>query len=44
MPSLNLPANSKYTFKDFEAEFPNDAACLRKLVELLYPHGIHCLK
>jgi len=43
MPSLNLPKNSKYTFKDFEREFPDDSACMAWLVEHIYPHGIHCL-
>lgn len=43
MPSLNLPKHSKYTVKDFDKEFPDDAACLRWLVEFLYPLGMHCL-
>jgi len=44
MPSPNLAKPQKFTFKDFEARFPDDAACLRYLVEKLYPYGIHCLK
>lgn len=44
MPSPNLPKPQKYTFKDFDGEFPDDAACLRWLVGFLYPYGIHCLK
>ena len=27
---------SKYTFKQFQAEYPNDAACLAKLMEINY--------
>jgi predicted RNA-binding Zn-ribbon protein involved in translation (DUF1610 family) len=27
---------AKYTFKDFKAEYPNDAACLAKLMEINY--------
>ncbi len=55
MPSLNLPKNSKYTFKQFESEFPDDIACMRWLVKSLYPQPlwapedadalyIHCLQ
>jgi len=44
MASPNLPKPQKYTLKDFEAEFSDDAVCLRWLVGYLYPHGIHCLK
>ena len=27
---------AKYTFKQFEAEYPDDAACLAKLMEVNY--------
>src|SRR5689334_16784058 len=27
---------AKYTFKEFQAEYPNDAACLAKLMEINY--------
>ena len=27
---------AKYTFKQFQAEYPNDAACLAKLMEINY--------
>ncbi|HVN69903.1 MAG TPA: IS1595 family transposase [Candidatus Binatia bacterium] len=43
MPTPNLPPERKYTFKDFERDFPGDEACMAWLVEFLYPHGIHCL-
>lgn len=32
----------KYTVKDLRSDFPDDAACLKWLVEFLYPEGIHC--
>jgi transposase len=32
----------KYTLRDFEAQFPDDAACLEWLKDFLYPDGIHC--
>lgn len=32
----------KYTVKDLQSDFPDDAACLQQLVELLYPDGITC--
>lgn len=32
----------KFTFKDFEAMFPDDAACLEWLRQYLYPEGIFC--
>jgi len=32
----------KYTIKDLRSDFPDDAACLRWLVEFLYPDGIFC--
>jgi len=31
-----------YTIKDFNQDFPNDAACLDWLREYLYPDGIYC--
>ncbi len=34
----------KYTIKDFDAQFPNDDACLEWLKNYLYPNGIHCKK
>jgi transposase len=27
---------ANYTFKPFQAEYPNDAACLAKLMEIKY--------
>src|SRR5438105_9598173 len=35
-------SESRYTFMDFERDFPDDAACLDWLVGHLYPEGIHC--
>ena len=32
----------RFTFKDFEAMFPDDAACLEWLRLYLYPDGIFC--
>jgi transposase len=32
----------KYTIKDFQADFPNDDACLEWLKDYLYPDGIYC--
>ncbi len=32
----------KYTIKDLQHDFPDDAACLKWLVEYLYPDGIDC--
>lgn len=33
---------TRYTFKDFETQFPDDNACLEWLKNYLYPDGIHC--
>src|SRR3990167_2101072 len=32
----------KFTLKDFNAQFPNDDACLDWLKDYLYPNGIFC--
>ena len=32
----------KYTIRDFNQEFPDDDACLRSIVDMLYPEGINC--
>lgn len=40
----NKPKLPKYTLRDFEAQFPNDDACLEWLKDYLYPNGIHCQK
>jgi transposase len=37
-------SDSTYSLMDFERQYPDDAACLEKLVEWLYPDGIHCPK
>lgn len=37
-------SDSAYSLMDFERDYPDDAACLAKLVESLYPNGIFCPK
>ena len=34
----------KYTIRDFNTQFPDDAACLDWLRDYLYPNGIECPK
>jgi transposase len=36
------PKMARYTFKDFERQFPTDDACLEWLKNRLYPDGIFC--
>jgi transposase len=36
------PKMERYTFKDFERDFPTDGACLEWLKNHLYPNGIFC--
>src|SRR5437867_4507506 len=43
-PRLAGGSEARYTFYDFDREFPNDAACLEWLVRHLYPDGIFCPK
>jgi len=38
----NTSKMKRYTIKDFNRDFPNDAACLEWLKEYLYPAGIVC--
>jgi transposase len=38
------PKMAKFTFKDFQKKFPDDATCLDWLCNRLYPNGIHCKK
>lgn len=39
----SIPSHQKYTFKDFETEFPNESACLETLKEMRWPDGrTHC--
>ena len=40
--NIRQPFNLRYTFKDFERDFPTDEACLRWLLGYLYPKGIYC--
>jgi transposase len=35
-------SDSTYSLMDFQRDYPDDAACLDKLVEWLYPEGIFC--
>src|SRR6266849_8913460 len=39
---IKRPKMTRYTFKDFEKQFPNDEACLDWLKDYLYPDGIFC--
>ena len=34
----------KYTIKDFNCEFPDEAACLEYIKNARWPNGIHCVK
>src|SRR2546427_4746375 len=43
-PKRSKASESKFSFYEFDREFPDDAACLEHLVRLLYPFGIHCPK
>jgi len=36
------PKMQRFTYRDFETMFPDDAACLDWLRSYLYPEGIHC--
>lgn len=40
----SIPSSQRYTRRDFQAEFPDDDACLEWLKNRLYPDGIHCVK
>src|SRR5271170_838812 len=35
----SIPGNQKYTFKDFDTEFPNDDACLNHILNERWPDG-----
>lgn len=39
---VRLSKPMKYTLKDLRADFPDDDACLRWLVDWLYPEGVTC--
>lgn len=39
---VKRPKMARYTFKDFERDFPTDDACLEWLKNYLYPNGIFC--
>src|SRR5713226_7998474 len=38
------PKMIKFTKKQFERQFPDDATCLEWLRNYLYPDGIYCIK
>ncbi len=38
-PTNTIPGHQKYTFKDFDSEFPDDAACLNHIMEARWPGG-----
>lgn len=42
MPKQNQSKEQKFTIKDFNETFPDDAVCLEWLKNHLYPDGIHC--
>src|SRR6266568_9058320 len=44
MPKQNQSPVQKYTFEDFNRDFPTDDACLEWLRQYLYPDGIYCPK
>src|SRR6266436_1597787 len=41
-PKIQRPKMIRYTFKDFERDFPTDDACLEWLKNYLYPEGVFC--
>lgn len=43
-PKRAASSESRYTFMEFQREFPDDATCLDWLVGHLYPDGIYCPK
>jgi transposase-like protein len=43
-PKRGSASESRFAIFEFQKRFPDDAACLDYLVEMLYPNGIHCKK
>lgn len=43
-PKRSTASQSRYTFYEFDQDFPDDATILEFIVGLLYPEGIHCPK
>jgi transposase-like protein len=43
-PKRSKASESQYTIFEFDREYPDDAACLEKLVAQFYPDGIFCPK
>lgn len=37
-----MPKAPRYTIRDFNAEFPDDTACLDYLFQVQWPHGVTC--
>ena len=44
LPKRGTASESRYSFYEFDRDFPDDAACLEWLVGHLYPDGIACPK
>lgn len=44
IPTWLMSRPMKYTVKQLQDDFPNDAACLEWLIKYLYPNGIECNK
>ena len=42
MPQQRRPKMERYTIAHFNRDFPDDDACLRFIVDLIYPEGIEC--
>ena len=43
-PKRSTASESRYTFYEFDQDFPDDATILEFIVGMLYPEGIHCPK
>ena len=43
-PKRSTASESRYTFYEFDKDFPDDATILEFIVGLLYPDGIYCPK
>ncbi len=43
-PKRSTASQSRYTFYEFDKDFPDDATILEFIVGMLYPEGIHCPK
>src|SRR5690242_7143393 len=43
-PKVARSSDATTSIFEFDRMYPDDAACLTKLVEMLYPEGFHCPK